>query len=216
MNHIRYSSLAAALAIGLGGLASAQNQSQSQSQSPQQHRSFQSSEHGQRAMRDMSALDRDRDQRVSQDEARSDPNLVAAWAEIDVSRDGSVDATEYYLYAAQRRIGELEGTSQAQARSAQPGSAQSSSSQSSSGQSSAQSARAGQPSTQTQSSTRQSNAGDQDIDVAQADRPGSSQQSQNRASDTSSRSAGEQPSFDEADRNNDGRIDRQEYESARL
>jgi hypothetical protein len=89
MNRIRYSSIGASLAIALAGAGFAQDQSQSQRQSQQQQRqSFQSSEHGQRAAREMSQLDRDRDQRVGQQEVN--PQLVAAWAEIDVTRDGSV------------------------------------------------------------------------------------------------------------------------------
>ena len=72
------------------------------------YEAFQSSEHGREAEQQMGELDRNRDQRIDQQEAQSDPQLIAAWAEVDVTQDGSVDATEYYLYAAQTRIAELE------------------------------------------------------------------------------------------------------------
>ncbi|MBN1238286.1 MAG: EF-hand domain-containing protein, partial [Gammaproteobacteria bacterium] len=103
---------------------------QSQSQSPQhRYQTFQSSEHGQRADEEMRRLDRNRDQSIDESEAQADPELIAAWADIDLSRDGSVDATEYYLFAAQRRIAQLEtgagqGSQQGSARGGDAGSRQ--------------------------------------------------------------------------------------------
>ena len=194
MKRIRYSSIAAGLVLALGGVAVAQNQGQGQSQ---RHQSFQSSEHGQRASQEMMQLDRDRDQRLTQQEAQSDPQLVAAWADIDVTRDGSVDATEYYLYAAQRRIAELESGPQGQA--------QSRSGQSASGSQSG--------SAQSSSSARQSDAGsDTDRSDARASTSARGEPAGQSQSANERGSSSDDPSFDELDRNNDGQIDRQEFQ----
>jgi hypothetical protein len=212
MNRPCYSSIAAALAVALGGTALAQNQSGQGQQ--QRHESFQSSEQGQRAQQEMMRLDRDRDQRVTQQEAQTDPQLVAAWADIDVTRDGSIDATEYYLYAAQRRIGELESGSQSQpqARSGQPssGSQSSSSAQSGSGQSRDSAQASGQ------SSNRESDAGNQRSDETVIAQAPTDQRSGQSSSTNDRGSSSDSPSFEEADRNNDGQIDRQEFQLSRL
>lgn len=144
MKGISKTALAAAIALGVGSAAQAQQQSESergaaqgaergaqQSQSrgaasdrysASRYQAFESSEHGQRAAEKMSEMDRNRDERIDQTEAQGDPQLIAAWAEVDVTRDGSLDATEYYLYAAQSRIAELEqGRSGQQASAGQQG-----------------------------------------------------------------------------------------------
>lgn len=149
MHRISKTALAAAVAIGFSGAALAQqgqdenrgfgqdrNQgAQGQQQAGQAgppgragqgasagYEAYQSSEHGRQAEQQMTELDRNRDQRIDQQEAQGDPQLIAAWAEVDVTQDGSVDATEYYLYAAQSRIAELEqgqGQGQQQSRASQ-------------------------------------------------------------------------------------------------
>jgi hypothetical protein len=210
MDRIRYASIAVGLGVALGGAAYAQQGQEQQ----QRNQAFQSSEEGQRARQEMQQLDRDRDQRLSQQEAQSDPRLVAAWADIDVTRDGSVDATEYYLYAAQRRIGELElgAQGQSQTRSGQSSSGNQSSAAQSRG--SAQSPGSAQSSSQSSTSTRQPSAGNERSDesvIAQAER-GEERAGAAEPSSSDRSGASDRPSFDDADRNNDGQIDRQEYQ----
>ena len=162
MNRIYTTALAAAVSMALGGAALAQSnqagqqgQSQSNQQSQSQagqhgqqsgrYHSFSSSQHGQRANEEMQRLDRNRDQRIDESEAQADPQLVAAWADIDLSQDGSVDATEYYLFAATRTIAELEGQQQGSSNQNRQGQSQQSarSSQSASSQSSSSNQGAG-------------------------------------------------------------------------
>lgn len=115
MSHIK-TTLAAAIALAIGGPALAQQSSQDRSlQSQSEHgeyRSFPQSDSGRQAEERMGRMDRNRDRRIDQSEAESDPQLIAAWADVDVTQDGAIDATEYYLYAATTRIAELESGQQ--------------------------------------------------------------------------------------------------------
>ena len=68
MNVFRYTPLATTFGLVFAGAAVAQT-------------SFQSSQHGQRAQQEMLQ----RDQRLTREEAASDPRLIGAWTAIDVT-----------------------------------------------------------------------------------------------------------------------------------
>jgi hypothetical protein len=118
------------LTLAISGVAFAQNnQSQSSDQTKQQNEATgqmnQSQQdmgpgtpaepkprkdyaYSQQADKDMEMYDTDKDQRISEKEAASNPDLVARWADFDVNGDGSVDVAEYHLFAAHRHTEELQ------------------------------------------------------------------------------------------------------------
>lgn len=204
MNKIYTTALATAVSMALGGAALAQSNQDNQQGAANQHgqqsgqyHSFSSSEHGQRANEEMQRLDRNRDQRIDESEAQGDPQLVAAWADIDLSQDGSVDATEYYLFAATRTIAELESQQQG-------------------GASASSSNRSQQGFGQSQQSARssQSAQGQRNQSQSQGGAQGQRNQSQGARSGAGAsarvEATGQYPSFDEVDTDSDRQISRTE------
>jgi hypothetical protein len=223
MYRITTTTLAAAIALAIGGTAAAQQAGDSRT-SDREYQSFQSSEHGRRADEEMRRLDTNRDQRIDENEAQADPELVAAWADLDLNRDGSLDATEYYLFAAQRTIAGHEsesGAASQQERSAseqrgigqqQQGAARQSSEQRSAAQQSSQRQQSQAGEQQRRAAEQQSQAGEQQRRAAEQRSTDDQQQRRAGAQEprAAQQQAGEYPSFEEVDRNSDGRIGRTE------
>src|SRR5690606_35221590 len=42
--------------------------------------------------------------------------LMSAWTDVDINRDGSIDTAEYYLFSATKAIAEMEGEQSASVR----------------------------------------------------------------------------------------------------
>jgi hypothetical protein len=211
--------LATAVGLALSGTALAQGpdrndpgrfqagQSQTEQPSSGAYQSFQSSEHGRKAQGDMQTLDTNRDQRLDRQEAQTDPELIAAWAEVDVSRDGSVDATEYYLFAANRTIVEMERASGAQGSSSAARGAESSNSAASNSAGNA----GNRPEAGGFGAQGQQNQGQNQSDQG---RPGQSQGQGGFQSQLGNQQQSTSPSFDEADLNRDGQISQAELSPA--
>jgi hypothetical protein len=215
--------LATTVGLALSGTALAQGpdrndpgrfqagQSQTEQPSSGAYQSFQSSEHGRKAQGDMQTLDTNRDQRLDRQEAQTDPELIAAWAEVDVSRDGSVDATEYYLFAANRTIVEMERASGAQGSSSAARGAESSNSAASNSAGNAgnrpEAGGFGAQGQQNQGQNQGQNQSDQG-------RPGQSQGQGGFQSQLGNQQQSTSPSFDEADLNRDGQISQAELSPA--
>jgi hypothetical protein len=155
-------------------------------------------------------LDTNRDLRLDRQEAQTDPELIAAWAEVDVSRDGSVDATEYYLFAANRTIVEMERASGAQGSSSAARGAESSNSAASNSAGNAgnrpEAGGFGAQGQQNQDQNQGQNQSDQG-------RPGQSQGQGGFQSQLGNQQS-TSPRFDEADLNRDGHISQAELSPA--
>lgn len=90
---MKKSIILAILAASVSGLAFAGSQTQSQSEEAKQQ-----------AAQQMQQLDTNKDNKLSKEEAQANPELVAAWDVVDVNKDGSVDETEYALFAEQKQL----------------------------------------------------------------------------------------------------------------
>jgi hypothetical protein len=217
MARLTITSVAAGVALAIGGAAVAQQPGQSQDSSSTPYHSFQSSEHGRRASDEMHGLDANQDQRIDQNEAQSDPALVAAWADIDVTRDGSIDATEYYLFAAQRRIAELEGGSASAESDGSAAANHAASSTASGAAGEAESTSRTAESRQQPAAAGESSASLASEQSASRDSAGVDEGGQRPATadtrDDGNASAGSYPAFEDLDNNSDGRLERFEVAS---
>lgn len=206
-----------------GGQSSQSSQS-SQSQASGDFKAFQSTEQGQEAQRQMQSLDTNRDQKLDRSEAQTDSELMAAWTDVDINSDGSVDTAEYYLFSATKAIAEMEGQQSASVRggAGNVGGGFGSQSQGRSDQGGLQSRESQQPgqggfqspgseSQQDQGGfqARVGQQGSRSFDEVDIDRNGQISQSE------LSRAAGG-ASFSTLDTNSDGQIDRQEYSERAL
>lgn len=229
MIRISKMTLAAAVGLAFSATAFAQGPDRSQGQAGQsqasgEFKAFQTTEHGQEAQRQMQALDTNRDQRLDRQEAQSDTELMSAWTDVDIDRDGSINAAEYYLFAASKALSEMEGQSGGQSAAVRPGAGEvgggfGQQSQQSPGQGqqpsqgglqSREGQQPGQGGAQSRGQDQQNQGGfqaragqSQSFDEIDIDRDGQISQSE------LSRVGG--ASFATLDTNRDGQIDRQEY-----
>ncbi len=98
MNSTYKTVLATAIAMALGSAATAQ---ESERADDGRYEPFASSESGQQASRELDELDTNRDERIDEAEAQEDPQLVAAWADVDVNGDGDVTQAELNSFVGQ-------------------------------------------------------------------------------------------------------------------
>lgn len=101
--------IAAASGVAFAGTMSGQTQGASSGTSNQTaanstQTKSQMQAHVNQSKSDMNRLDTNKDQRISKEEARSEPDLVGTWDVADVNADGSIDLAEFALFKAEKHI----------------------------------------------------------------------------------------------------------------